>query len=119
MALPCVSTLTSKQTQLIGLSYKAKQMMRGFGRRGSGGPGDPVGWVVRLPLQDRPQACPCRTCPCRTCLQDLEDRAVVRVDSDLKARKPGSPDNSDRVDSGTAPRTHSRRARNVLERNPG
>jgi hypothetical protein len=27
--------------QLIGLSYKAKQMMRGFGRRGPGGPGGP------------------------------------------------------------------------------
>jgi outer membrane lipoprotein-sorting protein len=29
--------------QLIGLSYKAKQMMRGFGRRGPGGPGGPGG----------------------------------------------------------------------------
>ena len=32
-------------------------------------------------------------------LQAPEDRAVVRVDSDLKARKPGSPDNPDRADS--------------------
>jgi hypothetical protein len=29
--------------QLIGLSYKAKQMGRGFGRRGPGGPGGPGG----------------------------------------------------------------------------
>jgi hypothetical protein len=29
--------------QLIGLSYKAKQMMRGFNRRGPGGPGGPGG----------------------------------------------------------------------------
>jgi hypothetical protein len=29
--------------QLIGLSYKGKQMMRGFGRRGPGGPGGPGG----------------------------------------------------------------------------
>jgi hypothetical protein len=29
--------------QLVGLSYKAKQMMRGFGRRGPGGPGGPGG----------------------------------------------------------------------------
>ena len=32
-------------------------------------------------------------------LQAPEDRAVVRVDSDLKARKPDNPDNPDRAGS--------------------
>ena len=106
--------------QLIGLSYKAKQTMRGFGRRGPGGPGGPGSQGGQAAPQAAPAGpAPAGPAPAGPAPAGPGGPGRVRVDSDLKARKPGNPDNLDRADSRDNARTHSRRARTLHERNPG